>query len=410
MEKTEIPKGGAHVEPGEHLSASTLLTGESFWDEATFHEELERFYFRSWLNVGRSDQIPNPGDFFVREIGNESLLFIRGEDREIRGFYNVCRHRGTRIVGVAEGQKLGSLVCPYHAWTYSVEGKLVGAPHTEPLVDFRREDYGLHSFRTGTWGGFVWANLDDLASDLPEEMGEFFSRFRRFAFEDLRLGARKTYEVEANWKILGENYSECYHCAPIHPDLNRITHYTSGAYTAYLTREPRAPNFNGGFMEFSKDYTSMVWSGYTKRPPLKGMTEEDRDRVDYYFVIPHMFFSLHPDYLMVHRLWPRSPTHTTIECDWYFDADVMKQPDFDPSDAVDLWDLINRQDWSVCERTQKGTHSRAWKGGRFSAQESQVHDFERYVAKRMRERIDAKRAPRRQRRTRGRQGSRHRPG
>src|SRR5437667_4078837 len=171
MEKTEIPKGGAHVEPGEHLSASTLLTGESFWDEATFHEELERFYFRSWLNVGRSDQIPNPGDFFVREIGNESLLFIRGEDREIRGFYNVCRHRGTRIVGVAEGQKLGSLVCPYHAWTYSVEGKLVGAPHTEPLVDFRKEDYGLRSFRTGTWGGFVWANLDDRAPDLPAEMG-----------------------------------------------------------------------------------------------------------------------------------------------------------------------------------------------------------------------------------------------
>src|SRR5881409_2871457 len=230
MDKTEVPKGGTHVEPGEHLSASTLLTGQSFWDETVFHEELERFYFRSWLNVGRSDQIPNPGDFFVREIGNESLLFIRGDDRNVRGFYNVCRHRGTRIVGVADGEKLGSLVCPYHAWTYSVEGKLVGAPHTEPLVDFRKEDYGLRSFRTGTWGGFVWANLDDRAPDLPAEMEEFFSRFRRFAFEDLRLGARKTYEVEANWKILGENYSECYHCAPIHPELNRITHYTAGAY------------------------------------------------------------------------------------------------------------------------------------------------------------------------------------
>src|SRR6266705_2765047 len=114
MEKTEVPKGGTQVEPGEHLSASTLLTGRSF--------------FRSWLNVGRSDQIPNPGDFFVREIGNESLLFIRGDDRNVRGFYNVCRHRGTRIVGVADGEKLGSLVCPCHAWTYSVEGKLVGAP------------------------------------------------------------------------------------------------------------------------------------------------------------------------------------------------------------------------------------------------------------------------------------------
>jgi len=157
-------------------------------------------------------------------------------------------------------------------------------------------------------------------------------------------------------------------------------------------------------MEFSKDYTSMVWSGYTKRPPLHGMTEEDRRRVDYYFVFPHMFFSLHPDYLMVHRLWPRSPTHTTIECDWYFDAGVIKQPDFDPIDAVELWDLINRQDWSVCERTQKGTHSRAWKGGRFSAQESQVHDFEKYISKRMKEPIDSEEGhrPRQSPRRRGR--------
>src|SRR5436309_967070 len=196
--------------------------------------------------------------------------------------------------------------------------------------------------------------------------------------------------------------------APTTHGLIRLKDGSSGAYTAYLMREPRARNFNGGFMEFSKDYTSMVWSGYTKRPPLKGMTEEDRRRVDYYFVFPHMFFSLHPDYLMVHRLWPRSPSHTTIECDWYFDGGVMKQPDFDPSDAVDLWDLINRQDWSVCERTQKGTHSRAWKGGRFSAQESQVHDFERYIAKRMTEPVEAEPAPRRPRRIRRPRATRRR--
>ena len=396
MEKVGIPKAPARGGVGEHLSASTLLTGASFWDDAIFLEELERFFFRSWLNVGRADQIPDAGDFFVREVGNESLLFIRGGDHAVRGFYNVCRHRGTRIVGETEGSKLGSLVCPYHAWTYSTEGRLVGAPHTERLVDFSKEEYGLRAVRVDTWGGFVWATLDDPGPTLREEMGEFFARFPRFDFEGLRLGARRTYEVEANWKILGENYSECYHCAPIHPELNRITHYTSGAYTAYFMREPRAPNFNGGFMEFSKDYTSMVWSGYTKRPPLKGMTEEDRRRVDYYFVFPHLFFSLHPDYLMVHRLWPRSPHHTTIECDWYFDAGVMETQGFDPSDAVDLWDLINRQDWSVCQRTQLGTRSRAWRGGRFSGQESQVHDFERFIAARMREPLVKKpRSPRR---------------
>ncbi len=404
MEKIEIPKAPARGEVGEHLASKTLLTGASFWDDSIFQEELERFFFRSWLNVGRADQVPNPGDFFVREVGNESLLFLRGKDHKVRGFYNVCRHRGTRIVGEAEGTKLGSLVCPYHAWTYSTEGKLVGAPHTEQLVDFRKEEHGLHSVPVESWGGFVWANLNDAAPDLRDEMGEFFSRFRRFDFEGLRLGSRNTYEVEANWKILAENYSECYHCAPIHPDLNRITQYTSGAYTAYFMREPRAPNFNGGFMEFSKDYTSMVWSGYTKRPPLKGMTEEDRGRIDYYFVFPNMFFSLHPDYLMVHRLWPRSTTHTTIECDWYFDADVVRRKDFDPRDAVDLWDLINRQDWSVCERVQKGTRSRAWTGGRFSGQESQVHDFEKYIATRMKEPLGAKPRPRRRRRDRA-QGS-----
>src|SRR2546428_11488556 len=148
-------------------------------------------------------------------------------------------------------------------------------------------------------------------------------------------------------------------------------------------------------MEFSKDYTSMVWSGYTKRPPLKGRTEEDRRRVDYYCVMPHLFFGLRPGCLMVHRLWPRSPHHTAIECDWCFDAGVMETEGFAPSDAVDLWDLINRQDWSVCQRTQLGTQSRAWRGGRVSGHESQVHRFEKDIAAPMREPPDTKpRSPR----------------
>lgn len=390
MEKMRIREDPKRDEAGEHLAARSLFTRESFWDERVFQKEHERFFFRSWLNVGREEQIPDPGDFFTREIENESLLFVRGRDRRVRGFYNVCRHRGTRIVDATEGTKLRTIVCPYHAWTYSTEGTLVGAPHTDHLVDFRKEDYGLHPFAVEPWGGFLWANLDDRATPLKKEMKPFFSRVKRFPLIDLRLGARKVYEVEANWKILAENYSECYHCAPIHPELNRITHYMSGSNTAYFTREPRAPNFSGGHMDFAKDYTSMVSSGYTKRPPLKGMTEQDRRGVMYYYVFPNMLFSLHPDYLMVHRLWPRSPSHTTIECDWYFDGDVMKHKEFDASDAVDLWDLINRQDWSVCQRTQKGTHSRSWEGGRFSGQEPQVHDFEKYVAQRMGEPRDKK--------------------
>src|SRR5207245_10454969 len=108
-----------------------------------------------------------------------SLLFIRGKDHEVRGFYNVCRHRGTRIVGEMEGSKLGSLVCPYHAWTYSTEGKLVGAPHTERLVDFSKEEYGLRAGRVDTWGGVVWASLYETGPTRREETAYFSPRVSR---------------------------------------------------------------------------------------------------------------------------------------------------------------------------------------------------------------------------------------
>lgn len=369
-------------EQGEHLAAKTP-PGSFYTDEALFRRELEELYATSWLNLGREDQVSNVGDFFTREIGGESVLVVRGADQTVRAFYNICRHRGTRLVEESEGARLRSIVCPYHGWSYSPEGHLIGAPHTETLEDFRKEDNGLYGIRLETWGGFLWANLDTHPAPVRDELGPFFARFVRFPLENLRLASKKTYEVEANWKILVENYQECYHCAPVHPDLNRITPYFSGQSRDYfIDGSSRAP-FSGGYMEFAKDYTSMTWSGYTKRPLLEGMTDEDRHRVYYYTVFPNLFFSLHPDFLMIHRTWPASPTHSRVECEFLFDSKTMAQPDFDPSDAVELWDLINRQDWSVCERSQKGMASRMWSGGRYSEQEPQVHDFDRYVMERL---------------------------
>jgi glycine betaine catabolism A len=369
-------------EHGEHLSARTP-PGPFYTDEAIFRREVEEFFCRGWLNLGREEDLAAPGDFFTREIGGESVLTVRGTDGQARAFYNVCRHRGTRLVDPAEGTKLGSIACPYHGWTYSAEGRLVGAPHTEGLVDFSKEDSGLYGIRLESWGGFLWANMDAEAPSLGEEFGRLFAKFERFPLARLRRVARHTYEVEANWKILVENYQECYHCAPVHPDLNRITPYFSGkVHDYFIDGASRAP-FSGGYMEFAKDYTSMTWSGYTNRPALEGMTEEDRHRVYYYAVFPNLFFSLHPDFLMLHRTWPVTPSHSRVECDFYFDSATMARPDFDPSDAVDLWDLINRQDWAVCERSQKGMQSRVWRGGRYSEQEPQVYDFDRYVRERL---------------------------
>jgi len=369
--------------PGEeHLVAGTP-PGAVYHDEGIFRREMSELFARSWLNVGHLSEVPKPGDFFTRAVGDESVLFIRGMDRVVRGFANVCRHRGTRLVTEERGEKLGSIVCPYHAWSYSTEGKLVGAPHTDELLDFDKGHFGLYPVSTETWGGFLWANLNERAPSLRRELGAFLARFDRFGLEGLRLGGRKVYDVNANWKIIAENYSECYHCAPIHPGLNRVTHYLTGENDAWMARGKARSLVSGGYMTFSGDYNSMTVTGYTNRPPLKGMTSEDRKRIYYYVVFPNLFFSLHPDYLMIHRDWPQSPTRTRIECEWYFDPDAMGREDFDPSDAVDMWDEINRQDWEICERTQLGVRSRSWKGGRFSSQEPLVHDLDKYYMERL---------------------------
>ena len=369
---------------GEHLSATTPA-GPFYADEPLFRKELERFFYRSWLNVGREEQIPQPGDFLTREIGDESVILVRGTDGRARAFYNVCRHRGTRLVEAAEGHKLRSIVCPYHGWTYSPEGTLVGAPHTDGLVDFTKDDRGLVPIRLESWGGFIWLNLDPEAPALRDEFGRFFAKFDRFPLAELRLAARKTYEVRANWKILVENYQECYHCAPIHPELNRITPYFSGEVHDYFVDGARMTPFSGGYMEFAKDYQSMTWTGYTTRAPLAGMRDEDLRRIYYYAVFPNLLFSLHPDFLMIHRAWPHATDRSTIECEFYFDPRAMAGSGFDPSDAVELWDLINRQDWAVCEKTMKGVRSRSFVGGRYSEQEPQVYDFDEYVRRRLEE-------------------------
>ncbi|HZY71019.1 MAG TPA: aromatic ring-hydroxylating dioxygenase subunit alpha [Thermoplasmata archaeon] len=375
-------KIGSRSGPAEHLAARTP-DGSVYGDPTVFSQEMERLFFRNWLCVGRAEQVPEPGEFFTQEVGSEGLAFVRGADGTLHGFYNTCRHRGTRILTEPRGRALAAITCPYHAWSYSLDGRLVGAGHTAELTNFRKEEFGLYPVRTETWGGFVWANLDAEAAPLRTSIGGFIDRVGAIPLADLRVGGRQTYEVEANWKIVVENFSECYHCAPVHPTLNRITPYSSGENMNYFLRDGVRSKVAGGYMTFARDFTSMVSSGYTKRPPLPGATESDRHRVSYYVLFPNTFLSVHPDYLMVHRTWPHGPERSTIENEFYFHPEAMAAPDFDPTDAVSLWDEINRQDWYVCELAQKGSRSRVWHGGRYSEKEPLVHDFDRFYADQM---------------------------
>jgi len=169
--------------------------------------------------------------------------------------------------------------------------------------------------------------------------------------------------VRANWKLIFENYSECYHCPLVHPALAKLTQYDAAEND--LCEGP----FLGGFMPITRG-NSLTLSGKVCAPPVGDFNGEDNHRVFYYSIFPNLLLSLHPDYVMVHQIWPQSPEQTRILCDWFFHPAAFGHPDFRPDDAVDFWDRTNRQDWYVCELSQLGVASRAYQPGPYTPRES----------------------------------------
>jgi glycine betaine catabolism A len=356
-----------------------LLPRKAYHDEAILDWERANILSRDWVIIGRADEAPTPGTYFTTELDGEPILVVRGRHGVLRAFYNVCQHRGTAVVEDQCGTAV-RFQCPYHAWIYDLEGKLVRAKHTEDLDDFSFETYGLRPIGCDTWQGFVFLNLDPNSAPLANQLGDLDEHLGRFEFESLKTARTMTYDVAANWKFIAENYSECYHCPPLHPQLNKLTPYDVGG--------DYAPDgaWQGGWMELVAGAETMALDGGQGskhgRPAMCGMTTEDERRIFYYVLWPTAFLSIHPDYLLVHRLIPVAPDRTTVICQLLFEPETMARPDFDPSDAIAFWDVTNGQDWHVCELQQRGTKSRSWVSGRYCNQEASVHAFDQMVADR----------------------------
>ena len=351
--------------------AASLLPGRAYHEPAIHDFEREVWFRRDWMIVGREEDALERGAYFLAQIGDEALVIARGSDSTLRAFYNVCRHRGTAVVEEACGKAV-RFQCPYHSWIYDLEGNLVRAKHTEDLEDFERKDFGLVSVRMETWQGFVFVCLSPETPPLLEWLGDLPPHLERFDFSRLRVAHTEMYEVDSNWKFIAENYSECYHCPGIHPQLNKLTPYDVGGDFA-----PTGP-WQGGWMELVDDAETMAVDGGHRngRPAIPGVTAVDERRIYYYLIWPLTFISIHPDYLLIHRLEPAGPDHTRVVCQWLFEPSTIEAADFDPSDAIAFWDLTNRQDWHVCELQQRGTRSRSWTTGRYSNQEPSVHAFD----------------------------------
>jgi len=347
------------------------LPAEYFTSEEIFLEEREKIFRHRWLYAGHVSQLAKPGDFFLFELDHESVIVLRDAGGAIRAFHNVCRHRGTRLCLDPCGSVAPGIQCPYHAWTYNLDGSLRAAPNMNDVAGFGRGDWPLLPAPLAEHQGLLFVSLADSPPPLAEAMAALPGKFDRWKLAELRSVHQTVYEVEANWKLFFHNYSECYHCPNVHPHLNKLTPYRN------TTNDLDDGPVLGGPMWMTNPDGSMTIGGERCAPLLPGLAEGDRGHVLYYILFPSMFLSLHPDYVLVHRGQSLGPTRTRIVCDWYFHPEAAAAPGFDPRPAIDFWDLTNRQDWELCANAQKGIASRAYRPGPYSDLESQLAAFDR---------------------------------
>jgi Rieske 2Fe-2S family protein len=349
------------------------LDRAAYLDDRVWERERERIFAREWCAVARGHDIAAEGDFAVVDLVGESLVLVRDDGGALRAFFNVCRHRGAQLFDTEDavsGRITGAIRCPYHGWTYGLDGALRRAPY----LDVDLAAFPLHQAGCAEWGGFVFVRLASEGAPLAEQLGPVPERLARYPLAELRRGARIEYAVAANWKVLAENYNECYHCGTVHPELcELVPGFRHGGRD--LDWEAGIPHRDGAW--------TFTRSGTSDRAPFPGLDADERVRHKGELVYPNLFLSLAADHVAAFSLFPIAPDRTRVVFDVLFHPDAVTAAGFDPWDAVELWDVTNRQDWAICERVQRGMRSRVWQHGWFAPMEDLSLDIREWYAPRM---------------------------
>jgi Rieske 2Fe-2S family protein len=370
----------APVDPGELARAllrfgeSTMLPRAAYTEPAVFEWERRHFFGGGWMCAARGAELPAPGDQLAVDTGAGSVLLVRGEDGTVRAFANTCRHRGHELLPCGTAANAKAIVCPYHSWAYTITGKLRGAPGFRGETGFDPARWSLARLPAAQWHGLVFVDGSGGAAG-PLPLRALDAIVAPYEPERLVTASVHSYDAAANWKILTENYHECYHCPAIHPELCQVSPPHSGENYA------AAGAWAGGWMRLRAGAATMSLDGRSGGVPLRGLRDEALRTVIYVHIFPNVLLSLHPDYVMTHRLVPVAADRTRIECSWAFAPEATSRAGFDPRYAVDFWDLTNRQDWAACESVQRGLTSPHASPGPLAPDEDAVYAFVTTVAR-----------------------------
>jgi Rieske 2Fe-2S family protein len=368
----------------EQLPASLLRTlpGSAYTDPGTFALEQQRIFERMWFCAVRAADLGAPGSFRTVQVGRESVLVTRARDGSVRAFLNICRHRGARLCTEESGQVKRAFQCAYHAWTYGLDGTLVAAPNLTRMPDIDRTAYGLLPVAVREWLGYVWVCLaddppsfeSDVIAAATERLGDP-EAIGRYQAEQLAVGRRIRYDVRANWKLIVENFMECYHCATIHPELTDVLPEFAGGYAAQ--------SYVGHGAEFAEEVQGFTVDGSPGTVRIPGVSAEQDRRYFAITVRPQVFINLVPDHVIVHRMYPLAVDRTVVECDWLFLPEVV-EAGTDLSRSVELFHRVNTQDFDACERCQPAMGSRGYAhGGVLVPSEHHIGEFHGWVTDRL---------------------------
>jgi Rieske 2Fe-2S family protein len=347
---------------------STMLPAEAYTSPDVLAWERRHFFAASWVCLGRVEAVfPEGRTQVATTVGDVGVLLSKGAGGAVGAFANTCRHRGHELLPDGGTSVKRAVVCPYHAWSYDLSGALIAAPGFREVASFDPAAHGLVRLPAEVWHGWVFVNALGTAAPLAAHVGGLEDLVAPYAPERLVLGATHEYVVAANWKVITENYHECYHCPLIHPELCEVSPPASGS------------NFDlpgvwvGGTMDLRDGADTMSLTGHSDGVPIDGV---DPRVVLYLGLLPNLLLSLHPDYVMTHRMTPLAPDRTQVECAWYFVS-----TDVDPAYAVDFWDTTNRQDWGACESVQRGLASPHFRPGPLAPNEDAVHELVTTIAR-----------------------------
>lgn len=337
------------------------LPGSAYTDPAVFAQEQEKIFEQMWFCAVRSSDIAKPGAFKTIQVGREGIIVSRNRKGEARAFFNVCRHRGMQVCQgeSAEGQR--TFQCGYHAWTYDLDGKLIAAPNLTKMPDIDRDDYGLRRVAVREWLGYVWVCVaenppsfeDTVLSEVVDRLGTV-SNLDHYAVDTLAVGKRIVYDVKSNWKLIVENFMECYHCATIHPELTEVLPEFADGLAAQVF-----VNHGAAFGEDIKGFTVDGSPGFELLP---GVTADQARKYYAITVKPQVFINMVPDHIIFHRMYPISADRTIVECDWLYAPSVVESG-ADLTASVELFHRVNSQDFEACEQTQPSMSSRLYRDG-----------------------------------------------